>query len=203
MAKNTDAGGGAPPAPSPPPQGHNGSAGKGKLDRNQRAKLRLSHISKMRPLRSEIEKLQSAMRAVRKELNQIRDEYANDGFSLAALDERFKNEGKPRKVVQAYENERYELGEDLGQANYQQPDLFASMPETAREEEYWGDIGYQLGIEGKECKAPSDMPTQFLQAFTKRWHGAQEKLAWAMAPDANPEKGQNQNDHNPGDPLLQ
>lgn len=183
----------APSAPSPAPKDHNKKPG---LSRADRTRLRLSHVSQMRPHRTRIEELQSAIKAERKLLNVIRDAYANDGFSLAALDERLKNEGKNRRAVQAYENERFEVGEDLGQANYQQQDLFDAMPEAARDEVYWSDLGYQIGIEGREPKLPADMPSQFTQVFMKRYHAAQEKLAWAMAPDVNPDK------HTPADPLI-
>jgi len=185
----------APTAPSPAPKDHNKQ--KSALSRADRTKLRLSHIQQMRPHMAKIEELKSAMKAERKLLNVIRDAYANDGFSLSALDERLRNEGKPRKVVQAYETERHEVGEDLGQATYVQPDLFEAMPEAARDEEYWRESGYQLGIEGKEPKAPKEMPTQFHQAFMKGWHAAQERLAWAMAPAVNPEQKPEL------DPLLQ
>lgn len=178
----------APAAPSPPPPGDNAKKGLAGLSRADRTKLRLNHIALMRPLIAQIDEVEAVKKALGKQLTKLRNDYKGDGFLLGNLDEMFKSEKMPRRDTQKREQDRHELMEDTGQVVYVQQDFIDKMPEEARDEQYWKEAGYALGIQGKELKHPSEMPERFFQALAKGWHSAQETMAWAVAGTVNPER---------------
>ncbi len=156
--------------------------------RLDRTRMRLRHIAGIRPIIAEIDTLRATLKAKGKLLTAARNAYKADGFLLSNLDEFFDNEKTPNRELEAKEQDRHELFEDTGQVVYVQPDLFAAMPQEARDETYWSDHGYQAGLAGKEAKPPPEMPERFMQTWLKRRMAGQEKLAWALAPDGNPER---------------
>lgn len=151
--------------------------------REDRAHLRLSHIAKIRAAMDDRKAAQEAVKLKRKEEKKLRNAYEVDGFSLALLDEAFDRENTPGRDLQAYEVERHELFEDLGQPNYVQPDMFEEMADA----EYWRAAGYRAGLSGREGKPPKECPADMHQAWMKGWGGGQERLSWALAEHTNPE----------------
>lgn len=166
---------GAPPAEQPP-NGKGVEHAHNIPTREDRAALRLSHIQLIRDAMEERKKAQEAVKALRKVEKRYRNAYETDGFSLALLDEAFDREDTPGRDLQAYERERHELFEDLGQPNYVQPDLFAQMGD----EETWGEAGYRAGLAGKVGTPPQECSPEFHQTWLKRWGAGQERLAWAL-----------------------
>lgn len=179
------------------------------LTRQERQSLILKHIHNMRVCRANTDAAKAALKAVKKIETAARNLYNGNSFSLKIADEALEREGMPRRQNAQYEAERHEVFEALGQATYVQPDLLASMPVEARDETYWGDLGYEYGLKGLEARAPKEMPERFLQTFLKRWGAAQEILAWALSDKGiNPEKGTSAGgegvvvDHNPDNELV-
>lgn len=157
--------------------------------REQRAAHRLRLIAGIREARDRRITAQEVVRAQRKIETVLRNDYASNDWSLAILDEAFDREDKPRRDLHAYEAERNEVFEDLGQAVYIQPDLFERMPQAAWDETLWSDDGYQAGIAGKVGKPPEECPPEFTQTWLKRWGSGQERIAWSLADKGiNPER---------------
>lgn len=174
----------------PAPETHNSDplTAKTGLTRAERSKARIRLLSEMRPIIAKLADIDALRKSTNKLLSEKRDAYKRLGFLLGNLDQSLKDEAMPRREGPLREQDRQELREDIGQATYIQPDLFDKMPQETRDEQYWGDLGYSMGIQGKEARAPEDMPERFLQVLLKKWHAAQETIIWSMAEETNPER---------------
>jgi hypothetical protein len=155
-------------------------------DREKRAAARLRHIAEIRKARDDRMAAQAVVKAKRKLETRLRNAYKSDGFTLEILDEALKREETPRRDLVRYEAERNEVFEDLGQAVFVQPEMFAEMTD----EQSWADHGFQAGLAGKLASPPKECPPEFHQAWMKRWGAGQERIAWSLASRGiNPERG--------------
>jgi hypothetical protein len=149
-------------------------------DREKRAAARIRHADAIRKARDARLAANEIVKALRKKEKTLRNAYELDGFSLRLLDEAFERADTPGRNLRAYEIERTELFEDLGQATYIQPELLARAPEGSMDETDWMAHGYRAGLEGAEGKPPDECPPEFTQPWMREWGRGQERLSWAL-----------------------
>ena len=143
--------------------------------------LFLSHFSKLRSQESKVEAKKAELDAERAIMTDLFRTAKADGFSRKELQHLLDDSKSSRRDLEAEEERRVQLRTWLGMPAGTQADLFASLPEEVKDEQYYEGQGYAAGLRGDDREAPEGTPPRFIQAHLRGWHEGQEKLCWALA----------------------
>lgn len=186
VAPKTDKGG-APPAP--PPQDDRPHLSGDEVKEIHYRKLMAQH----REMDAEVDKLESAKKAVTKRRSEVRGQLKRAGFYLSNVDEVRKDSAK--------DSDRVEMKDRVQQRDWmrkieglpvaktdEQTTLELRLPETERQGIAWEEAGYHAGIIGDACALPAHCPPIFHQRWTNFWHKGKDRRDWAMAQEVNVER---------------
>lgn len=160
--------------------GHNSDAAEAQV---------LAHMSVFRADRARIREAQEVVKSLKKVHKQHRNDAKGDGWYLNVLDEALDVEDVNDRETEKQAIQRRFLFEILAlPLGVKNGELF-SESDTAQDEAYWTQHGYNVGLRNGAAEAPDGMPTQFLQAWLKGRADGVERAAWSDAEKGkNPEK---------------
>ena len=150
----------------------------------------LKHIAAIREQNDKLAEVMSLAKVIKKDLKRVRNLAKEANFTLSIIDEALKIEakGNDRETQKAAE-ERVFVFQCLGlPTGMRQGDLFSDLPNEALDESFWSDNGYNAGLRGMEAKPPTQMPPHLTQTWMLRHAAGRERISWAQAEQANPEK---------------
>lgn len=131
-----------------------------------------------------------AMKGIKKARKTVRDAAKNDGWPLAMFDRILKDAAKTRgdlsadAALEAFMRETSGLPV-VGKPGTQQS-LFDEAPK--KDATWWEAEGEMAGMANRPCSPPDGLSGAFTQAWTRGWHSAQERRAWALSErGVNPE----------------
>lgn len=170
----------APPLPTDEPPA---PIGDNSLTPEQEARaLRLHHVSKLRAHKRLVDKAKEALDVVKGEFSDL--------MKLAKLDTKIDRKqfteiladmSTSRKDLEAAEKTRALLRADWDLPVGFQADLFAGLPDEARDTEWAKGVGYAMGLRGDPLEAPEGMEPRFDSALMAGYQKGQEELIWANA----------------------
>lgn len=175
------------------------------------AEIRSAQLDRRRMLAAQDREIDVKVEVIREQMKtllthrkQVRNSILQTGIPLALYDEAKADSLTSRVDLEEKEKLRAEAREVFGVPCGVEKGLFDGLPDAAKEEAYWDDIGYRQGLAATEAelpKPPKECPAERQQAFLKGWErGAHERIE-AVRRATESETG-SQPDIDPADALA-
>jgi hypothetical protein len=161
-------------------KGHNSLS----LSGDEREALFLLHLSKCREEDKRLADAMETIKEIKAGRTKVRNLAKQEGFPLKHIDSILYREGLSRSDLELEAELHRWMDQMAGLPVGGQGDLFAGVPETAKDAMGAEGDGYAAGLRGADPFPPPSIPTNFHTDWMKGWHAAQEKLAWALAKGA-------------------
>lgn len=167
----------APPAPKPRP-----------LSQAERdAQIRAANLDRRRILAADERKLDMRIDVIKEQLKdmlsekrQVRSAIEGTGILLKHYDEAKEDALLTRVDLEEKERLRAEARDIFSVPTGVAKSLFDGIPDAAREQAHWDDMGYRAGLAGGEREPPSTCPPERKPDYRTGYDRAQTEMASAI-----------------------
>lgn len=141
---------------------------------------RLVLASQDRQIDVKVEVIREQLKTLLQQRKQVRDAIQGTGIPLKLYDEAKADSLTSRVDLEEKERLRAEAREIFGVPTGVEKGLFDDLPDAAKEEAHWADMGYRAGRAGLDRDPPSECPPERQQTYMAEWERAQAEILAAI-----------------------